>query len=154
VKNWREGAKVSRGFCVDASVGAKWFFGDENLAPQARQLAEGFLTGQYDVAVPELFFYELGNAFYAAARSGRVTPEWALEALATLQEMRLTTVAVNEHLESTFALSYRFAVSFYAAAYLSTAESCEYPLITADQRLHNAVHSDLPFVTLLGQAEF
>jgi predicted nucleic acid-binding protein len=142
---------VTRGFCVDASVGAKWFFQDEKLGTEARDLVEGFLTGHHDIVVPDLFFYELGNAFLIAASSGRVTPEWALEWMDTLADMSLTTVAVSGRLDSTFALSHRLGISFYDAAYLVAAEVCSYPLITADQRLYNSVHSAVSFVKLLGQ---
>jgi len=142
--------RMSRGFCVDASVGAKWFLDDETHCVQARQLAEDFLLGRCELTVPGLFFYELGNILSLAVRAGRVAPEWALEALDALKEMDLDIVDAGDNLEIIFAMSHRFGLSFYDAAYVAVAETSGHPLITADEWLYKATHQELPFVTLLG----
>ena len=141
---------MSRGFCVDASVGAKWFLDDERHCLQARQVAEDFLLGRCELTVPGLFFYELGNVLSLAVRAGRVAPEWALEAMDTLKEMDLDIVDADGNLEIIFAMSHRFGLSFYDAAYVAAAEIRGRPLITADRRLYEATHQELPFIRLLG----
>jgi predicted nucleic acid-binding protein len=145
---------MGKGFCLDASVGAKWFFDDEDNSSKAKKLAEGFLTGQFELVVSSLYFYELGNALVIAARSGRVTPEWGLEALDILHDMDLTTVAVHDRVDAIFALGYQLDISFYDASYILAAEDCGYPLVTADRRLYNVLSPDLPFVKLLNDIDF
>jgi predicted nucleic acid-binding protein len=132
---------------VDASVLLCAFFPDETQA-QAQALLRDHAAGRERLKAPTLVVYEVTNAVWQAERRGRISGTQAdqiLKAAAGL-EIELLPLDWGESLP----LARQFNRSAYDAAYLSLAQRLGERLITADERLYNAVHPKLEWVEWLG----
>jgi predicted nucleic acid-binding protein len=132
---------------ADASVVLCAFFPDESQA-QAQALLRDHAAGRERLKAPTLVVYEVTNAIWQAERRGRISSAQAdqiLQAAAGL-EIELLPLDWGESLP----LARQFNRSAYDAAYLSLADRLNERLITADERLYNAVHSKLKWVEWLG----
>jgi predicted nucleic acid-binding protein len=114
---------------LDASVILKWLLPEED-----RAVALGFLdkhiSGQEQIAIPELLYYEAGNIL---AVKSKLTPEALTEGMHYLFELELLafTLGRKEHLEA-----------------VRLARSLSVPFITADEKLVRKL-KNLPFVQIL-----
>lgn len=133
--------------CVlDASVAAKWFLPsvDEKLFAEARELLLRHQSGKLEFLVPDIFWAESGNIFWKAARYGRCSRHDAENSLLTLKAGQLRTIPAFELLESAFSIALTFARSFYDSLYVALAVQSETQLITADEKLSNALAGKYP----------
>ncbi|MBI3973672.1 MAG: type II toxin-antitoxin system VapC family toxin [Chloroflexi bacterium] len=75
----------------DSSVAAKWYLHDEEHTEQARTIYRQFVDGSVLFAVPDCFYYELGNLIRTAERRGRIGPDRADEDLEAIAELPIYT---------------------------------------------------------------
>ncbi len=131
---------------VDASVLLSAFFPDE-AQPQAQAVLRQHAAGQERLKAPTLIVYEVTNAVWQAERRGRISSAQADEILHVTAglDVELLPLQWGESLPR----ARRFGRSAYDAAYLALAEGRGEPLITADERLYNTVHSKLKWVLWL-----
>ena len=132
---------------IDASVLLSAFFPDEAQA-QAQAVLRRHAEGRERLKAPTLIVYEVTNAVWQAERRGRISSAQADEIVRATAglDVELLPLQWGESLP----LARRFARSAYDAAYLTVAERQGEPLITADERLYNAVHPKLKWVLWLG----
>jgi predicted nucleic acid-binding protein len=128
---------------VDASVLLCAFFPDE-AQTQAQRLVREHVAGRVQIKAPALLPYELSNAVWQAERRGRVTRSQADEILQAFAGLDIEIIP--QTWGEMLPLARRFNRSAYDAAYLALAEARKEPLITADERLYHAVHSQLDWV--------
>jgi predicted nucleic acid-binding protein len=133
-------------FVVDASVAAKWLLPamQEPLVEQANRLLGQETEGSADFVVPDLFWPEIGNVLWKAVRRERITPTQAEESLITALSWAFETVPSRQLLERALEIGLRHQRSFYDSIYVALAVSQQIELITADERLANAVAAHLP----------
>lgn len=133
-------------FVVDASVAAKWCLpaSGETLVDEAFGFLERYVTGEIQIAVPDLFWAELGNILWKAMRQGRCSATAAHAALKALEKQRVPTIPSLTLLELALDLASTFGRTVYDSLYIALAVHSKAQLITADQRLANAVASHLP----------
>lgn len=131
---------------IDASVAAKWFLPskDEPHAEIAAGLLKRYAAGDLRFVVPDLFWAELGNVFWKAVRQGRWQRSRAEEALRLAQARLFPTVSSKALLEDAFQISTSFDRTVYDSLYVALAIVSKATLITADERLANAVAAHLP----------
>jgi predicted nucleic acid-binding protein len=136
---------VSR-IVVDASVAAKWFLParGETLAEEAFRLLRRYAQGEIRLLVPDLFWAELGNLLWKAVRQGRCTKTTAESALASLKDRKLPTVPTVALLDVAFAIALAFDRTVYDSLYVALAVHSKAELVTADERLANALAAQLP----------
>jgi len=133
-------------FVLDASVAAKWFLPAkyERLTEEALALLGKYVQGEVQFIVPDLFWAELGSAFWKAIRLGRFETTSALEALRYLKNCDLPVYSAVTLLDRAFDIANAFDRSVYDSLYVALAVHTRAPLITADERLANSLAAHFP----------
>jgi len=129
---------------ADANVLFKWFFPREPLAVQAVELLQRNAAGEIQVVVPDLFWPEFGNILWKAVRLGRCSHESAVASISEMQTQKLATFPSYELIHDAFIIATRFQRSVYDSIYVALAVSLRVHLVTADERLANALAAYLP----------
>lgn len=130
---------------LDASVAVKWFLlSEEPWKIQALGLLARYKAKEFELVVPDLFWGEFGNALWKATRQGRCTAAEAEESLGRIKALGMPTMPSAALLEQAFAIANQYGRFFYDSLYVALAVSLEATLITADERLANAVAAHLP----------
>lgn len=133
-------------FVVDASVAAKWFLprGQETFTQEARDLLNSFVAGNCRLLVPDLFWAETGNILWEAARNGRLPAVSCSRALQELAGAGITTFPCQPLLNDAVAIALTYDRTVYDAVYVALAATSNAPLVTADERLANALAARFP----------
>jgi predicted nucleic acid-binding protein len=140
--------------CVlDASVAAKWYLParTEPLAAEARQLLREHAAGRIEMSVPDLFWPELANVLWKAVRLGRITAGSARESIQSFDHLNITVVPSRPLIAEAFAIAHSFDRTVYDCIYVALALAIDAPLLTADERLANALAARFP-IRWLGAA--
>ena len=135
-----------KNFVVDASVGAKWATPAiiEPLADQAYRFLSAHAEGTIHVVVPDLFWLEIGSFLRKAAKRGIITSALAGRALEALLNRDFPTVPSRAFLQEAFKIACGFDRTIYDSTYVAMAAATGSELITADERLVNALGSRFP----------
>lgn len=138
---------------LDASVAAKWILppGSEPFAEQALWLLRQYETGELRFVVPDSFWAEIGNVLWKVVQQGRLPAANAYRAVAELRNQKLPTVPASLLLEEALAIAIAFRRSVYDSLYVALALQSKAHLVTADERLANALAARFP-VKWLGSA--
>jgi len=133
-------------YVIDASVAAKWFLprAGEALTAEALELLKSYAAGEVRFLVPDLFWAEFGNVLWKAVRLKRLSPHSAADALRATRDRNLPTVSSHKLLEAAFAIASAFDRTVYDALYVALALDSNSQLVTADERLANALAAHLP----------
>jgi len=135
---------------VDASVGIRLFLPEEH-AEQVQKLFESALDDPCDtIFVPDLFFIECANVLWKKVRRGEYSQDMARQNLADLLALDLPTTPTSELMARALQIACEHGVTAYDACYVALAEVKEAPLLTADNRLRDALAGAFN-VTLLGE---
>lgn len=114
----------------DASVILKWAFQsapDEQDVSQAHLLLEGWLAGEYQIALPGLWAFEVANVL------GMKVPDMAAELMEAFIDYRFRSVEMTHPLCSTaLGIMRQCGVTFYDAAYHAVALQKKGLMVTAD----------------------
>ena len=91
---------------LDSSVAFKWYLpSDEPQADEAFQLLTWHADGEFEFAVPDLFWAEFGNTCWNAVRRGRCARTVVEGALADIRERRLHTFPSFDLLPEAFVVA-------------------------------------------------
>jgi predicted nucleic acid-binding protein len=128
-------------FVVDASVAAKWVLSEpeEPLTQEARQLVAMHAVQQLRLFVPDLFWAEVGNVLWKAVRRQRMSPEVASAALEKLRELGLSAFPSAELVSTALRIASACNRSVYDSVYVALSVISGTVLITADEKLVNAL---------------
>jgi predicted nucleic acid-binding protein len=131
---------------VDASVAAKWFLpaAGETLTQQALQLLKRYAAGELRFLVPDLFWVEFANIMWKAVRQRRWPQASAEVAVRAMRDRNFPSVSSLTLLEDAFAIASTFDRTLYDGIYVALALTSKTELITADERLANALAAHLP----------
>jgi predicted nucleic acid-binding protein len=131
---------------VDASVGVKWFLREtsEALTDQAVGLLDRYDRQEIQFVVPGLFYVEIANAIWRALRGGRVSRAVSDQALVLLTQRQFATVPSQRLLAGAFQIAADFQRTVYDSIYVALAMESKAQLITADERLANALAARFP----------
>ena len=133
------------GYVLDASVAAKWYLPrGENLVDESVRLLNEYTSDFTRLAVPDLFWPEMGSIFWKAVRNKRMSGQSADEALQSLSELQLPTFPSYPLLRDAYRIATRFQCTVYDCIYVALAVASERPLVTADERLANALAAHFP----------
>jgi predicted nucleic acid-binding protein len=125
---------------LDASVAVKWFLLSEEPGKiQALGLLARYRAKEFELVVPDLFWAEFGNVLLKATRQGRCTAAEGEESFAASNHSGYRPRYRLPLLQPAFIIANQYGRSFYDSLYVALAVSLEATLITADERLANAV---------------
>ena len=131
---------------VDASVAAKWLLPEagEGLLDQANRLIARHVRHELQLLAPDLIEAEIGNVLCKAVRRNRVRPADAANSLRRFTELGIRTIPSSGLLDRSLQIAIDCGRSFYDSLYVAAALATETDLITADERLVNALGSRFP----------
>jgi predicted nucleic acid-binding protein len=131
---------------IDASVAVKWVLPSEHeeMVAEAARLLVLAADLEVELIVPELFWAEVANIFTKAVRRGRWTSVNAVDSLARMRTFGIATVPMEELLPIALDIAMGHQQSAYDSIYVALAMNRETEMITADERLVNALGSRYP----------
>ncbi len=137
---------------LDASVAVKWFLpeGVETLKTQALALLGRYVKHGIQIIVPDLFWVESASVLWKAIRRGNFPKASADAALATLTRYDFPTFPTVDLLTKAFEIATTYERTVYDSLYVALAVQSNAQLITADERLANALAAHFPVKWLGG----
>jgi predicted nucleic acid-binding protein len=133
---------------VDASVAAKWILAEPDteraLALRERAEFEGV-----SLLAPEILTVEVANVICKRVIRGQLEPAEGERLFATFALMAPTLVHIGGLVRQALHLSLRFRRSVYDGLYVALAIERSCDLVTADERLYNALKGPVPQLRLL-----
>jgi predicted nucleic acid-binding protein len=136
---------------VDASVAIKWLppFQQEPLASEAEKLLDRWENGAVELIAPDLIRSEIANAHWRAVRQNECSGGDALASLAIMHEQELQTVQSETLIDLALRIALQHGRTAYDSLYVALAVTLKSDLVTADEKLVNALSGYFP-VTWLG----
>ena len=131
---------------VDASVAVKWCLPspDEDLVLQAEELLESYRTGRELFLVPDLFWLEVANALWQAVWKQKIDSEIAARSFRLVRDLNIPTISSVDLVPRALRLAVQHRRTVYDSIYVALALHAKANLITADERLANALAAHLP----------
>jgi predicted nucleic acid-binding protein len=131
---------------LDASVALKWAIpsAQEGLTAESLQLLKRYTSGEINFIVPDVFWAEVGNVLWKGVRRRRWPQAVAENAASALQERNFFTVSSLELLPEALRIALVNDRSVYDCLYVALAIQFNIEMITADERLANALAARLP----------
>lgn len=133
-------------YVLDASVAAQWFLPPEQgpLAAQAEAVLRRFSSGDCRLIVPDLFWPEMGNILWKAVRGGRMSRVSCDKAVLALERTGIATFPCLPLLQDAMAIALAFDRTVYDSVHVALAVVSNTLLVTADERLANALAARFP----------
>lgn len=140
---------------LDASVAVKWAMPSvgEPLTEESLRLFALYRDGKIDFVVPDVFWAEVGNVLWKGARRRRWSREQAESVVADFQARDFVTIPSRVLLPEALRIAFVYDRSIYDCLYAALAVEARADLITADEKLANALAARLP-VKWLGAFSF
>ena len=131
---------------VDANVAAKWLLpaAGEGLLDRANHLVALHVRRELLLLAPDLIEAEIGNVLWKAVRRNRISSPEAENSLRRFTALAIQVVPTSDLLVQALQIATVCDRSFYDSLYLALAVTAKTELITADERLVNALGSRFP----------
>jgi predicted nucleic acid-binding protein len=131
---------------LDASVAVKWAFpgAGEPLTEDAIRLFQRYRNGEVDFIVPDVFWAELTNVLWKGVRRGRWSRSAAEITAADFVARDFTTVPSTALISEALEIAFAYDRNIYDCLYAALAVQARFDLITADERLANALAARFP----------
>jgi predicted nucleic acid-binding protein len=131
---------------LDASVAVKWSMpaAGEPLTDESLQLFKKYRDGEIDFTVPDVFWAEVGNVLWKGVRQRRWPEVQARSVAEDIQTRDFVTVSSLALLTEALKISFGHDRSVYDCLYVALAVQSKTDLITADERLANALAARFP----------
>jgi predicted nucleic acid-binding protein len=133
-------------FVIDASVAVKWLhlFQSEPLVDRAMSYLNLWKVRKIEFLVPDLFWVEAAGVLWKAQRRKLAGSLEAQAALETLLDYNLPTIPATQIVQKALDIAMLHNRSIYDSSYIALAVSSGSQLLTADEKLVNAVAKQLP----------
>jgi len=131
---------------VDASVAAKWLLpaAGEGLLDQADHLIALHVRRDLQLLAPDLIEAEIGNVLCKAVRRNRISQPEAENSLRRYAALGIQVLPTSDLTGQALQIALACDRSFYDSLYVALAFATKTELITADERLVNALGSRFP----------
>jgi predicted nucleic acid-binding protein len=133
-------------FVLDASVALKWAIpsANETLTTESLQLLQEYVNGKVDLLVPDIFWAEVGNVLWKGVRLRRWSRVTADRIASEMQSRNFSTVPSRTLMTEALRIAYAYDRAVYDCLYVALAIRSKSQMITADERLANALAAYLP----------
>jgi predicted nucleic acid-binding protein len=133
-------------FVLDASVALKWAIppANETLSAESLQLLQEYVGGKVDFLVPDIFWVELGNVLWKGVRARRWSRVAAECISSEMQARNFSTVPSRTLMTDALKIALAYDRAVYDCLYVALAIRSRSQMITADERLANALAAYLP----------
>lgn len=133
-------------FVLDASVALKWAIpsANETLSAESLQLLKRYVDGEIDFVVPDIFWAEVGNVLWKGVRQRRWPRPLAEAVVLEMRERNFRTVSSHSLMLDALEVALLHDRSVYDCLYVALAIQFKIEMITADERLANALAARLP----------
>jgi predicted nucleic acid-binding protein len=131
---------------VDASVAVKWCLPSarEELIAEAVELLASSQRDEVQFVVPDLFWVELANALWKAVRRAEISSDNAAAAISFVRDLGIITAKSSEIVPEALNLAVREGRTVYDSLYVVLAVQSRIEMITADERLADALAARFP----------
>jgi predicted nucleic acid-binding protein len=131
---------------VDACVAAKWLLpaAGEALLEQANRLLERHVKRELQLLAPNLIEAEIGNVLWKAVQRNRISRTEAENSLLQFTALAIHILPTSDLLGQALQIAVGCGRSFYDSLYVALALASKTELLTADERLVNALGSRFP----------
>jgi predicted nucleic acid-binding protein len=131
---------------LDASVAVKWAMpsAGEPLTDESLRLLKRYVDGEVEFIVPDVFWAEVGNVLWKGARQRRWRQNEAEAVAADMKARDFATVPSLILLPEALRIAFAYDRPVYDCLYVALAIQSKTDLITADERLANALAARLP----------
>ncbi len=135
--------------CIDASLVVAWLVPSER-SDLVADTWRAYAHGEDEFVSPSLLYAETLSVIRRLASRGALSTGEAAEIVDEFLALSIPTPSPPGLYWRAYQLATRYGQPrVYDSCYLALAESLSCPLLTLDQRLHNAVGGDLPWVRLV-----
>jgi len=132
-------------FVVDASVAVKWSApAQEPLTEESVRLLKRYMDNEINFIVPDIFWMEVGNLLWKGAKRQRWSRSVAEAVAAEIRDQDFQTVPSQILLPEALRIAFTYDRNIYDCVYAALAVESHAELITADERLANALAAHLP----------
>jgi predicted nucleic acid-binding protein len=124
----------------------KWVIpsANEALSAESLRLLRRYVAGEIDFVVPDIFWAEIGNVLWKGARQQRWSRTLAEGAASGMKDRDFLTISTQILLPAALKIALLYDRSVYDAMYVAAAIQFKIEMITADERLANALAASLP----------
>jgi predicted nucleic acid-binding protein len=124
----------------------KWWLpaAREEFVLQAEALLASYRREEIRFLVPDLFWVEVANALWKAARRTEISSDDAVSAMSLVRDLDIPTVPSYDLLPQALILAMAHGGTVYDSLYVVLAMQSKSEMITADERLANAMAARLP----------
>ena len=131
---------------LDASVAIKWAMPSarEPLTNESLQLLKRYVDAEVEFIVPDVFWAEVGNVLWKGTRQRRWRQADAEAVAADMRARDFATVSSLILMPEALRIAFAYDRSIYDSLYVALAVQSKTELITADERLANALAAHLP----------
>jgi predicted nucleic acid-binding protein len=133
-------------FVLDASVALKWAIPQENetLSAESLQLLQEYVRGKVDFLVPDIFWAEIDNVLWKGVRLRRWSPVAAEHIASEMHARNFSSVPSHTLMTEALRIALAYNRTVYDCVYVALAIRSRSQMITADERLANALAAYLP----------
>jgi predicted nucleic acid-binding protein len=131
---------------LDASVAIKWAMplAQEPFIDQSLRLLKRYADGDVSFIVPDVFWAEVGNVLWKGTRQRRWRQDQAEAVAADMKARDFSTVSSLGLLSEALRIAFAHDRAVYDCLYVALAVQSKTDLITADERLANALAARFP----------
>jgi predicted nucleic acid-binding protein len=131
---------------LDANVAIKWAMplAREPLTDESLRLFKRYADGEVDFIVPDVFWAEVGNVLWKGTRQRRWRQDEAEAVAADMQARDFKTVSSLILLPEALRIAFAHDRAVYDCLYVALAVQFKRDLVTADERLANALAARFP----------
>ncbi len=133
-------------YVVDTNVAAKWLLpaAGELLLEQANHLLARHVGRDALLVAPHLIEAEIGDVLWKAVRRNRISRSEAENSLRRFASLAIQILPTSDLLDKALQIAVAYDRSFYDSLYVALAVASNTELVTADERLVNALGSRFP----------